>query len=273
MINAFCENRGWLFEDLKRLMAQYGAVASDRPLPQASAWICLRRRELERVPHLERTVLQVHDVTPPPAPELANRIGAVSFVHDWPARAWAAAGFTGRSVVAPIGARKDVHPSALPHRPTLGYFCREVGNNTKRSPLFAEAVALARERVVVDVLMIGERLEHIRRIGTYQRRAATPRDYEKIDALVATSASPMVPLSLYEACAAGKTVITTTREMPAGDWPMVHMGDTAEALADHIVNLVQSRRCWPPVRPYMREQWARQQVLLAQSLVPQAVAA
>lgn len=266
MINVYCENRGWLFEDLKRCMARFGAIASERPLLHADAWICLRRRELSRVPAPERAVLQVHDTEDIGDVAAMSRVGAVSFVHDWPARQWIAAGFSGRSLIAPVGAREAVRPSALPHRPTVGYFCREVGNNTKRSPMFAQAVALARERVTVDVLMIGERLEHIAELGTYERRAAAPEDYARIDVLVATSASPMVPLSVYEACAAGKAVVTTPREMPLGDWPMVRVGADAESLADHIVACVLNRQCWPPVRPWTREQWACDQVRLAQAV-------
>lgn len=254
LINAYCEPRGWLFDDLRRELAAAGAVPSDEPLAHADAWICLRSRERRFSPNPGRTVLQVHDMETPPAPEF----GAVALVHpvqlaDHP-----------NGLVLPIGAR-ECPPAPLPRHPAVGFFCREV-NGRKGSDLFGQAVLLAREHVRFEVHLIGERLEHIAELGIYQQRGAIPRDFGLVDALVVCSQSPMVPLSAYEACAAGVRVISTPRQWIGPGWGAVHTAATAEALADEIIDAVTCRQRFAPHAPFTRAAWAQSQVALAKGL-------
>ena len=263
IINAYCQSRGWLFDDLKAGFKALGAVVSDEPVKTADAWICIRTREAVDSPDPLRTVVQVHDLDQREAVE-RKEWGVVSFVHPAQERDWYARGYAFGSVVCPIGARASIQPSALPHRPTIGWFGREVAG-AKRSDLFARAVDLARKQVTFDVLMIGERLRHIARLGKLEERAAGVDDYARIDALCVTSQSPMVPLSMYEAAAAGKAVISTPRELPGGldTWSGLTIADTAQAMAAQIVAAVRQRRTHEPCVPYTREAWAQNQMNLA----------
>lgn len=253
LINAYCESRGWLFDDLRSELAATGAVPSEEPLAHADAWICLRSREGRFSPDPARTVLQVHDMETPPA-----EFGAVALVHP----AQLADHPDGR--VLPIGAR-DCPAVPLPRHPAVGFFCREV-NGRKGSDLFGQAVELARESVRFEVHLIGERLDHIAELGVYQQRPAVPRDFGLVDALVVCSQSPMVPLSAYEACAAGVRVISTPRQWIGPGWDMVATAASAEALAAEIIHAVTCRQRFAPHAPFTRKAWARAQVELAKGL-------
>lgn len=254
LINAYCESRGWLFDDLRRELAAAGAAPSEEPLAHADAWICLRSHEGRFSPDPARTVLQVHDMETPPAPAF----GVKALVHpaqlaDHPA-----------GVVVPIGARPCEVPP-LPRHPTVGFFCREV-NGRKGSDLFAEAVRIARERERFEVCLIGERLEHIADLGVYEHRGAVPADFGRIDALVVASQSPMVPLSAYEACASGVRVISTPRQWIGGSWPMVFTAATAVEMADQIIHAVRNRQRFAPHAPFNRRAWALAQIKLAKGI-------
>lgn len=61
-INVYCQDRGWLFEDLKREIASYGAKPSSRPLRNFDAYICIRTKEAPLSPKPKKTVVQVHDM-------------------------------------------------------------------------------------------------------------------------------------------------------------------------------------------------------------------
>lgn len=254
LINVYCANRGWLFEDLKRLISSCGAVASKMPINGAKAYICIRTNEAKLSPAPTKTLVQVHDMQA----FLPSECGVVSFVHERQEEAWKAKGFKGECFTLPIGAR-NIPVSALPQRPTLGYFCREVGRK-KRSDLFLQAVRLARGMMDFDVLMIGQNLEHVAHLGKYERRAAMPADYARITAFMTTSVSPMIPLSAYESLAAGRPVVTTTRIWPGGhDWNGVFTADTEMELAEQIVNALAAKGC-RRFAPYSRDAWAKEQV-------------
>ncbi len=270
IINAYCQSRGWLFDDLKTGFEALGAIVSDAPIPEADAWICIRTREAAKAPDRARTVVQVHDLDDH-APATFNGFGRVSFVHERQADLWRQAGYTGSFSVTPIGARGVIRASALPHRPTLGWFGREV-NGAKRSVLFGQAVELARRQTTFDVLLIGERLRHLANLGRLEERAAGVDDYARIDALCVTSSSPMVPLSMYEAAAAGKAVISTPRELPAAGerWTMVRFAETAPLLAALIVSAMRHRRTYEPCAPFLREDWLAWQFQMACQLAEHA---
>ena len=223
-INAYCQNFGWLFEDIKRKFGEHGITPTDAPEPDADAWICIRTSESRVSPDLTRTIVQVHDLYDYDV--AAYHDAALTlFTHPSQLWYWHKRGFSGRSTVLPIGARSGI-PSAkeMPARPTIGFFCGETPKMEKQSPLFREIVQAARTDVDFDVLMIGRNLEHIQDLGTWYDRAAGPDDYSAVDALFTASVSPAIPLSVYEACSIGLPIISTPRWWPAANWPNIYMG-------------------------------------------------
>lgn len=247
MINVFCKSNGWLFDDLKAEIASFGATPSEQPLPNADAWICVRSSESDLVPDKSMAVVQIHDVKN----KIPDGFASYSYVHPFQLRQ---SGVNGS--VNPIGSR-DIPYDDLPDKPTIGFFCKEYGK-VKRSELFAEAVMMAKQECKFNVLMIGGNLSHIKHIGAYENRAANVNDYSRIDALVTCSVSPMIPLSAYEALAAGRSVISTPREWLFNS-PAIQEGESAEDIAEIIVDVVTDRKLHAPFMPYSREDWARLQ--------------
>ena len=241
-INAFCENKGWLFEDLKAAFQRAGVRASDEPHPTSEAYICIRSSELSKSPRYDRTVVQIHDLKPPTNLAAFEATCGLSFMHPIQAWYWRNAGYKGRFMTLPIGARDAITlPKSMPQNPTVGFFCGEDKQFNKGSPLFAKAVQLARKVAPFDCLLIGRGLKHISNLGHYEEHAALPEDYARIDVLVCTSRSPAVPLSVYEAMAAGKPVISTPRWIPGEKLPAVHFAETAEELAQKICAVLAAR--------------------------------
>lgn len=253
-INVFCKNHRWLFEDLKQEIASYGAIASDEPLPDADAWICLRDTEAKLSPDKTKTLVTVHHIEP----ITHDGYGKINFVHPFQKRQYNG---NGPSFVLPIGSR-NIPPSPFPDKPVLGGFFREVNGNGKRnlkgSVLFKQAVELARQQIDFEVLLIGANLRHIAHIGTYECRGALPDDYARITALMTTSTSQMVPLSVYEAMAAGRPIVTTPREFPfkANN---VFMADTVEGLAEGIIKALTEPKMIVQ-NPFSRSDWCRRMV-------------
>lgn len=259
-INVFCRNRGWLFEDLKALIASKGAVASDLPLPDADAWICIRDTEAVTVPDPKRTLVQCHHVNAFPR----VGYGIISFCHPFQQEKFKREHGEHPNFMLPIGARA-VPRNSFAGKPTLGYFCREVGKDrVKGSDLFATAVKMAREQKDFDLLMIGENLEHIANLGKYERRAAVPSDYGRISAFCTTSTSPAVPLSCYEALAAGVPVASTVRQFPHL-FGGVYFGTDEQGLAGAILAALNCE-IREPQFPFSRDAWAQRQVDEARKL-------
>lgn len=259
-INVYCRNLGWLFEDLKKEIAGFGAVASEEPLQDADAWICIRDTEARLSPDKSRTVVTIHHTE-----KIDHQgYGLLSFVHPFPERNWRDNNLHDDSVVLPIGSR-PIPKSPLPSEPTLGFFCREHGKGLKRSQMFADAVELARKKTAFKVLMIGQKLEHIAGIGKYEKRPAVPEDYARITALCSTSVSPMIPLSVYEAMAAGRPIITTPREFPF-DHYNVFQADNVEGLAQCMVEVLKFAPMMHIQKPFCRIEWAKTTFEQARSL-------
>lgn len=268
LINVYCEDKGWLFEDLKREIVEAGdgdVVASEYPIAEADAFICVRTRDAKHAINPERTLVQVHDLDCKPV----RGFGMVSFVHDDAMDRWKRKGFDGPCFVEPIGAR-NVPASPVPDRPTIGFFCREI-DGKKGSGLFAQAVCVARQRCDFDVLMIGANLDHIADLGAYEyrERGAGVDDYSRISALVVLSESTMVPLSAYEALAGGVRVISSPRNWPGDTGAQVLKPDGLNRLVRQIVSVTQNPSRVTPIRPYRREAWARSQVEAARKLATQ----
>lgn len=271
MINVYARDLGWLLEDFKAAFAAKGAVSSDTPHENASCWICVRTSDAVSSPNISKTIVQVHDMNDYDM-ALMNQAGLVLFTHPFQAYLWRKRGFVGRSNVVPIGSRLGIVPAKeLPAVPTVGYFSGEAGLNAKRTDMFVEAVALARETLPFDVLMIGRWLDAFAHVGTWQDRAAGIADYQLVDVLVTCSPSPGVPLSVFEAASIGIPVVTTPRWFPVTTWPNIFVGEVVSEISVHIVRILQNREAAFRQRdanayaPFKLDRWIESQLEHARS--------
>lgn len=228
MINVYCKDRGWLFEDFKKLFAKSGAVTSEEPLPYASAWICLRTDEWTKCPDPTRLVLQIHDM----------------WAHDWPRRKVGAVVRThplqceldaSHAMTRPIGALCCMQPMAKPLvRPgdlTLGWVGRPANWHDhyvkSPEPLLRAVYQIREARLLPDdatiaVILMGTGLEKwakeaalIRGVGCiYFDRASFgvetyPALYAQMDANVITSSTDAGPITLFESLACGIPTLST----------------------------------------------------------------
>ncbi len=292
MINVYCQNWGWLFEDLKADIAAVAedVVASDEPLPDADAWICIRTGEASKCPNLSRCVVQVHDFRENPIP---GRPGAISLVH--PRQQYSCTGKAWNPpplpLTLPIGARRlFTLRESMPERFTVGWVGRDVvyqGRHIKRPQLFVDAVLEARRQGCdVDTKMYGPGL--VRYCGRLCRdvldcdvcedgnRAESLRDfYHSIDALIVTCEPEPGPLSVYEALACGVPVIGNcfgALERMAESPGRFFTADNERFLSLAIANF-GSRERWFNLRHEIRasvthwqDDWCKAQVELARSL-------
>ncbi len=214
IINSYCTNLGWLFEDLQGCFRKLGLLTTEAPLEEADCWLCIRTGEAYKAPDISRTIVQVHDMYDYDVTYF-QKAALVIFTHPLQFWLWKKRGFSGNHKIIPIGARSDItKPLVQCQRPTLGFFCGETPSMEKQSLLFKEVVTTVRKEIDIDVLMIGRNLDHIADLGTYIEKAADVSDYQQIDALFTSSISPAVPLSVYEACSIGIPVISTPRWFP-----------------------------------------------------------
>jgi hypothetical protein len=262
-INVFCQNKGWLFQDLKENISRFGAISSEFSLPNMDSYICIRDSEGFLSPRPDKTLIQIHHINPVDL----KGFGMVACVHPFQMRQFRQRDTKTPIFTLPIGAR-EIPVSPFPDKPVLGAFFREVHSkgqrNLKGSLLFKEAVEIARREFDFDVLLIGENLEHIASIGRYEKRGALPEDYARITALMTTSTSPMIPLSCYEALAAGRPVISTHREW-FFDSQNVFLRDSAKNLAKAIINTLNAPTLIPQC-PYKRDDWCKAMVKEAGNL-------
>jgi len=264
-VNVYARNLGWLFTDLQQNIAKYGAIASETPLPDMDAYICLRDSEAHLSPKPDKTLTTLHHIHPVDL----RGFGMVACVHPFQERQFRQRDTKTPIFTLPIGAR-DIPVAPFPDKPVLGGFFREVHSKGKRnlkgSLLFKEAVEIARREFDFDVLLIGENLEHIASIGRYEKRGALPEDYARITALMTTSTSPMIPLSAYEALAAGRPVISTPREFPFNAANVV-FGECARELSRQIIAVfsMENPRI-APQHPFSREDWCKAMVEEARKL-------
>lgn len=264
IINVYCRSLGWLFDDLKGLIASCGAIPSESPIPNADAYICIRTTEFNKSPRPEKTLVQVHSLE-----EYDLRgAGIISYCHPEQYRINRAKNHKIPYFIQPIGAR-DIPITPLPEKPVLGGFFREVnsrgGKQLKGSALFAEAVEIARREMDFDVLLIGQNLEKISHIGRYEKRGALPEDYSRITALMTTSTSKAIPLSCFEALAAGRSIVSTPREFTF-NVENVFWGWDAKTLADAIIKAFNVGEI-KSKKPFCRTEWAKKQIEEAIKLI------
>lgn len=219
VINAYCRNLGWLFEDLKALFEESGAVVSEKPLKGADAWICLRTHELDESPDLSRTVIQVHDLFEHRFP--AGVTDSI-VVRSHPDQVAAGA----QSPVIPLGARRMFRcRDSMPAEPAVGWFGRPVrwrGDEIRSpDPLIMALVAAKQQGRSIRLVLVGQNLrlaaEMARAAGIdttlYERPPLTIRSYPMIyhlvDAVVITSRQEAGPMPLFESLACGVPVFST----------------------------------------------------------------
>lgn len=220
LINAFCENKGWLFADLLRLYAAAGAVVSPQPLPKAAAWICVRTDEWLRCPDPSRLVLQVHDLWPHSWPET---VGGLVLTH----RSQRPATTPRFSLLRPLGALRSMmpRPRVKDGRFTVGWVGRPAklrSVDVKSPEPLIEALRVLAARLPCRLILAGCGL------GLYATAAARipglevvhcdratypldqyPTLYASMDTLCVTSTIDAGPLPLFEALACGTPVLST----------------------------------------------------------------
>jgi len=272
IINPYCTNRGWLFEDFKR---DFEAVAiegvevrsSEQPLADADAWICIRTNEascprggMYGTEWGPRTVVQVHDFW---AHSPLTRFGAVMLTHEGQRKT---APTADRVLVRAIGARRGFKlRDSWPERFTVGWVGRDVvhqGRHVKRPQAFVDAVKDVRAGgLECGVMLYGDESlrQYAQTLSTYEELTDFPTAdcavgglvilnmcdrsveslqdfYNSISALIVTTESPAAPLPLYEALACGLPVISTRRDIDFPDYIVRQCEPTAEAIAECIAN-------------------------------------
>lgn len=241
LVNPYCADLGWLFEDLKRAFGDglswarsmdtwkspFAVATSDEPLEKdADAYIALRSWEItKKTPYPERHVVQFHSLEPRFAgdPATLNRCAAFVFVHpDQPAMLERLGVSIDRPcLLRPIGAPAGLRlRRELPKVFTVGWCGRDTNQGSatqgKRVGLFTQAVnQLPRGEMPVRALMLGAQLDDAKRqihapCEVMVREPSQPYDleqaqrfYDQLDVLVITSKLETGPMPLFEALACG----------------------------------------------------------------------
>jgi glycosyltransferase involved in cell wall biosynthesis len=310
-INVFAEDYGWLFEDLKRHFVAAGrpglrVFASCQPESCADGWVALRTAESHSSPDPARTVACIHDLFDDPGLYRPNgaRRGARSSGGLWLCHpdirsllARDAVALGGRPVIErPIGALGLFEPRrSLSPRFTIGWIGRN--DPIKRLPMFVAAIACAAaKQAPFDVMLVGEDLDpvaaeiraldlavehHDRRIVPIE---ACPQLYQRMDALVITSASEGQPLVLFEALACGVPVISApvgwAPHLAAAGPDFVRLAEGPKSIAAALAEVRSSRQSLftqrhaiaELMRPWRLEGWLDDILDLAVRLVTGAAA-
>lgn len=265
LINVVARDRGWLFRDLQLHAVRVGGaaigldvMASEFAVERAAAWIYIRTAEAVESPDLSRTVVQIHDLfggyeAALPRGVAVRGAGALTFTHPQQRRPLRRLPIfqdtrERRLITRPIGALERLRPSPVrsPRPFTVGWFGRPFikdGLELKRADLFVETIrALGHP---CRVRLAGASLEPMHReiersgfeCSIVGRSDGKPWEdiaqdaYNSIDALVATSESPAIPLSVFEAWACGVPVVSTPRGWPGIPELALNNGEAAADLA------------------------------------------
>jgi glycosyltransferase involved in cell wall biosynthesis len=287
VINVVARNRGWVFEDLKRLFVERGAgrarvVASERPLRNADSWIFIRTKEAADTQDPLRTTVQVHDMFDNGRYRLGGERDCVracrglSLSHPEQRQILEASGvqLAGKQVlIRPLGWRSAFAPGPPADGPfTVAWVGRPAmhdGVEIKRVEWFVETMIPLRHRM--NAVLLGDRLDTAYRALTrahvnctyLQRRdnpiEAYPAHYQRFDCLVISSTSESGPLSLFEAMACGIPVVATrVGWAPA----LVEHGqtgflvDSVEEMRTAIEKIADERAFWRAHRAAIRERVA-----------------
>jgi glycosyltransferase involved in cell wall biosynthesis len=303
-INVYAADLGWLFEDLKRLLAGIRldgvkVISTNEPLRRADAWVTLRTREAGATPDRDRTAVQIADLfddgmyRPRGIRQGVHGVGALILCHPEQRRILERSGIPlggVRILERPLGALSHFRVrSVMPDRFRVGWVGRD--HWRKRLGWFEQALlergAASGEPMAVLIGMglsgAAERLQqggvpclHFPR-GTYSI-FDYPELYPLFDCLVITSSTEAHPLPLFEALATGIPVVST----PVGWAPFfaalaaryVRIATTPQAIRAEL-DQIRSQRCAlfderhaiaRLVEPWHLEDWLIEVVRLAASL-------
>lgn len=227
MINVYCRDRGWLFQDLQALFRKAGAVTSEEPLPYADAWICIRTDEWKKCPDPRRLVLQIHDMWEHDWP--TQKIGAL--VRSHPNQRELDASYT---MTRPLGALRCMQPMSMPlvrADLTLGWVGRPANLNglTVKSPqpLHWAVSNIRKHKLLPDtadirVMLVGTQLQMFAdslervpgvQVDVFDRSVfgveTYPSLYAQMDIHVITSTIDAGPVTLFESLACGIKTLST----------------------------------------------------------------
>lgn len=251
VISIVAENRGWLFESWKHALAAtaqsgFRIAASQKPLPQADAWVFLRASEAARSPDPMRSVVQIHDLCEPAlyrpggVREAVARCAGIALTHPDQVELLREAGVTlsmRRWSMQPVGWRDPPAGTAfdagIDEVPLLAWVGRRAlldGRDVSGLDDFVAAVRALRRPL--RVRLIGERLDAVaaglrregvdcRALGLAQCPLARCAEWiARFDAVVVTSCADSSPWPLFDAVRAGVPVVAT----PVG-WASRLLGD------------------------------------------------
>lgn len=310
ILNVVAENKGWLFEQWKQALAGasqpgYRVAASNKPMPQADAWIFLRATEAARSPDPMRSVVQLHDLRGAEAYRTGGqradvaRCGGVLLAHPAQEQILRDAGITlamRRWAMQPVGwCEEQARPSSNDSgaMPTLAWFGRPAVHEGREISGLTDFVEAVRKiDVPIRVVLIGERLDAaataLRRVGIdckVQGTAHCPPSrvgewIGRFDALAITSATDCGPWPLFDAVRAGVPVIALRvgwAEALLADGRCGHLVADADSMTAAIEAVMAQRASWrerrvtmPPQCPgFGMHAWLKANLQLAADLVPQ----
>jgi glycosyltransferase involved in cell wall biosynthesis len=309
IINVVAENKGWLFEQWKQALAGasqpgYRVAASNKPMPQAEAWIFLRATEAARSPDPMRSVVHLHDLSDPdayrpggPRADVA-RCGGILLTHPAQEILLRDAGITlamRRWAMQPVGWGEAQAPlsSSGDDVPTLAWFGRPATHNGRDVSGLADFVKAVRKvSVPMRVVLIGERLEAtataLKRAGIDCKVLGTAhcppsRVAEwigRFDALAVTSAADCGPWPLFDAVRAGVPVVALRvgwADALLADGRCGHLVADATEMTAAIEAVMAQRGAWrerriampPQCSEFSMQAWLKTNLQLAADLVPQ----
>jgi glycosyltransferase involved in cell wall biosynthesis len=306
-INVYAENKGWLFEDLKKHFRNLGRIGqleiivTEKPNPSCDAWVCLRTTDGDAAPDLSRTAICIHDLfcesgmyDVAGSRRSVRDAGALVLCHPEQRE------ILGREGVAldrrpmlerPLGALKIFSPGNELHQKfRIGW----VGKNHLRKRLgwFLEAVtSIDLPSANFEVVLIGEGLGGAASIlGTrgigcryFDRKDheidAYPSLYKELDCVVITSSTEAGPLPLFEALATGLVVVSTpvgwAPDLAKGFPRYVRLANSIDEIKVHLSRLAEERDSMfaerfaiaRVVSQWSLDDWIREVIVLAGSLI------
>lgn len=264
VINVVAENKGWLFETWKQALAAtpqpgFRVAASQKPLPQADAWVFLRASEAARSPDPMRSVVQVHDLCEPAlyrpggAREAVARCAGIALTHPDQAELLREAGITlsmRRWSMQPVGWRDapmdPAFDAGTDEVPLLAWVGRRALLDGRDVSGLDDVIAAVRAlRRPLRLRLIGERLDTVaaalrregidcRALGLAQCPLARCAEWiARFDAVAITTRADSGPWPLFDAVRAGVPVVAT----PVGWAPRVLGDGESGVLVDDAAGL------------------------------------
>ncbi|MBL4710661.1 MAG: glycosyltransferase family 4 protein [Flavobacteriales bacterium] len=308
--NIYCENYGWLFEDLKLHFSKLrlsgiSVICTDKPIIEADAWVAIRTVECKLSPKPAKTVVCTHDLKhqsglySPDGPRGAvHQMKALVMCHPEQRNilSEAAYSFAGHPILErPLGALKTFSP-AYREKPrfTIGWVGKD--HPGKRLDWLISAInCMEYSKNQLEIMLVGMDLERTQKeiidMGItcrwYNRNntpiEAYPDLYRQMNCLVISGRLEAGPLTLFEALASGIPVIST----PVGwaSWfaerapQFVKIASSPEEIAKELEQFFQQKSKLETDRDLIAkfgsiwrlDDWFKEVVELASSLITETV--